>query len=70
MSQFVIINRYYRSINNCVKAAAIADRAYFYDNSINDVDPKHLFRTVDGKIVKYYNKLAPWAKDVSVRISG
>ena len=61
-----IISRYYRSINNCIKAAAIADRAYFYDNSINDVDPKLLFRTVDGKIVKYYNKLAPWAKDVVI----
>lgn len=65
-----IINRYYRSINNCVKVVPIADRAYFYDNSIDDVDPKHLFRTVNGKIVKYYNELVPWAEDVANQISG
>lgn len=64
-----IINRYYRSINNCVKAVSIVDRAYFYDNSVNDVDPIQLFRTVDGKIVRYYNELTPWAKDVAEQIA-
>lgn len=63
-----IINRYYRSINNCVKAVSIVDRAYFYDNSINDADPTQLFRTANGKIVKYYNELVPWAKDVAEQI--
>lgn len=63
-----IINRYYLSINNCVKATATADRAYFYDNSINDVDPKLLFRTFDGEITKYYSELTPWAKEVAGRI--
>lgn len=63
-----IINRYYRSINNCVKAISIADRAYFYDNSINDVDPRQLFRTVNGVIVKRYNELLPWAIDVTDQI--
>jgi predicted ABC-type ATPase len=65
-----IINRYYRSINNCVKAVAMADRSYFYDNSINNIDPTQLFRTVNGKIVKFYNELAPWAKDVSEQLAG
>lgn len=64
-----IINRYYRSINNSVKAVSMVDRAYFYDNSVNDVDPIQLFRTVDGKIVRYYNELIPWAKDVAEQIA-
>lgn len=65
-----IINRYYRSINNCIKEVPLADRAYFYDNSINDADPIQLFRTVNGEIIKYYNELTPWAKDVAERIAG
>lgn len=65
-----IIDRYYRSINNCVKAVSIVDRAYFYDNSINDADPIQLFRVADGKIVKYYNELVPWAIEVAEQIAG
>jgi len=63
-----IINRYYRSVNNCVKAVWIADRAYFYDNSEDGVDPKLMFRAEDREIVKYYHKLKPWAEDVAARV--
>lgn len=63
-----IIDRYYRSIRNCIKAVAIADRAYFYDNSINNMDPTQLFRTVNGKAVKFYTELPDWAKNVSEQI--
>ena len=59
-----IIERYYRSIKNSVKAVALADRAYFYDNSVSDYDPKLLYRTADGKVIKIYNKLNPWAADI------
>ena len=65
-----IIKRYYRSIANCTEAAYSADRAYFYDNSETDTDPKLIFKTVDGAIVKIYNELVPWAKNVAGRISG
>ncbi len=65
-----IINRYYRSINYCVKAVNVADRAYFYDNSINNEDPTQLFRTANGEIVKFYNELPPWAKSISEQLGG
>jgi len=64
-----IINRYYRSISNCVKAVSLADRAYFYDNSTSNIDPIQLFRTVNGEIVKHYNKLTPWAENVEEQIA-
>jgi hypothetical protein len=47
----------------------MVDRAYFYDNSINNDDPIQLFRTVNGEIVKFYNELPPWAKDVSEQVA-
>lgn len=65
-----IINRYYRSIANCREAAFVVDRVYFYDNSETDSDPKLMFKVVDGVIVKKYNELMPWAKDIAGRISG
>lgn len=65
-----IINRYYRSIANCREAAFVVDRVYFYDNSETDSDPKLMFKIVDGVIVKIYNELVPWAKDIAGRISG
>lgn len=59
-----IIERYYRSISNSVKAIDAANRAYFYDNSINDCNPKLLFRTAESRVVKIYNELNPWATDI------
>jgi len=60
-----IINRYYRSINYCVKAVSLANRSYFYNNPINNENPTQLFRTTDGEIVKFYQNLPPWAKSIS-----
>lgn len=56
-----IINRYYRSIANCIEAAPWIDRAYFYDNSEPDADPVLLFRVSEGEIAKVYTDMAPWA---------
>lgn len=40
-----------------------ADRAYIYDNSIDNQLPHLLFRMSDGKIVKQYTDYIPdWAK--------
>jgi len=36
---------------------SMVDRAYGYDNSIDDRDPKKLFRTKEGKIFKTYADL-------------
>lgn len=59
-----IISRYYRSIAKCTEAMPLVDRAYFYDNSETDADPFLMFRVADGKIVKIYEELAPWAKNI------
>jgi predicted ABC-type ATPase len=52
-----IISRYNRSIANSTVAMSMVNRAYGYDNSIDDRDPKKLFRTREGKIFKTYADL-------------
>lgn len=52
-----IISRYNRSIANSAVAMGIVDRAYGYDNSVDDRDPKKLFRTKDGWVFKTYADL-------------
>ena len=60
-----IISRYKKAIINAIKVTAFADRAYFYDNSIDNQDAQILFRTIDGKFVKQYTKLLPaWTRDI------
>ena len=49
-----IISRYNRSIANSALAMSIVDRAYGYDNSVDDRNPKVLFRTKDGLVFKTY----------------
>jgi predicted ABC-type ATPase len=49
-----IISRYNRSIANSAIAMSIVDRAYGYDNSVDDRNPKILFRTKDGLVFKTY----------------
>lgn len=58
-----IISRYYKSIANAAQAISIVDRAYIYDNSIEDALPQLLYRTVDGKVFKQYTGNIPeWAR--------
>jgi predicted ABC-type ATPase len=52
-----IISRYNRSIANGAVAMSMVDRAYGYDNSVDDRDPKKIFRTRNGKLVKTYSDL-------------
>jgi predicted ABC-type ATPase len=52
-----IISRYKRSIAQGAVAMTMADRAYGYDNSVDDRDPRKLFRTKQGKIFKCYGDL-------------
>ena len=60
-----IISRYTKSVANCAVAASIVDRAYIYDNSIDYAEPRLLFRTSEGKIVKHYVEDHGWAKAIS-----
>ena len=58
-----IISRYYESIKNSCELAKIVDRAYFYDNSIDNEDAKLLFRLSEGKLAKQYTETIPeWAR--------
>lgn len=59
-----IIARHTRSIANCTIATRLADRAYLYDNSVDDMPARLLFRTSEGKLVKHYGNTNPWAQDI------
>ncbi len=59
-----IISRYSKSIANCAFIAKTVDRLYVYDNSVENEDPKLLFRFVDGKVGKVYTKINDWAKEI------
>ena len=57
-----IISRYQKSILNCKRVAAIANRVYVYDNSVDDVEARLLFRMTDGQPFKQYTDDIPeWA---------
>lgn len=57
-----IISRYNKSIQNCRIVAPIIDRLYLYDNSIDNVDARPLFRLSEGVLAKQYTTDIPeWA---------
>ena len=60
-----IVTRYTRSLANCAAAAKIADRAYIYDNSVDDVPARLLFRASDGQVVKRYEQINAWATEIA-----
>lgn len=60
-----IISRYYKSLINAEEAISFVDRAYIYDNSIENQLPRLLYRTVNGQIFKRYSDNIPeWAKSL------
>lgn len=63
-----IISRYTRSLANCSVAARIADRAYIYDNSVDNAPARLLFRTGEGKLTKQYGEINPWAREILSQI--
>ena len=64
-----IITRYLKAITNVTKVASFADRAYFYDNSIDNQEARILFRTSDGKLVKQYTDSMPvWAETIKDKL--
>lgn len=65
-----IISRYLKAITNATRVAAFADRAYFYDNSVDNQEARILFRTSDGKLVKQYTESLPdWAKTIKDKLN-
>lgn len=59
-----IISRYSKSIENCAEISSIVDRLYVYDNSIEDMEAKLLFKASNGKLTKQYNKVNNWAMQI------
>lgn len=60
-----IISRYYKSLINASDAISFVDRAYIYDNSIEDQLPRLLYRTTEGNVFKQYTDDIPeWAKQL------
>ena len=58
-----IISRYYKSLVNAEEAISFVDRAYIYDNSIDNQLPRLLYRTVEGQVFKKYVEDVPeWAE--------
>jgi predicted ABC-type ATPase len=58
-----IISRYARSMANLTVAVQIADRAYIYDNSVEDTDAHLYARTHTGQLRKVYGPLPQWVED-------
>ena len=57
-----VISRYYKSLVNATKAISFVDRAYVYDNSIDNQLPRLLYRTTDGRLFKQYvDNIPEWA---------
>ena len=63
-----IIARYTRSLANCSVATRIADRAYIYDNSVDNAPAQLLFRTSEGNLTKSYGEINPWAREILLEI--
>lgn len=55
-----VISRYQKSIINCKRCAAFADRIYIYDNSFDNEDAKLLFRMTEGRLMKKYTEDLPF----------
>lgn len=60
-----VVTRYFKSLEHAKQAIAFVDRAYVYDNSVENQLPQLLYRTVDGRLVKQYRgELPDWAKSL------
>ena len=60
-----IISRYYKSLLNAAKAISFVDRAYIYDNSVDNQLPSLLYRITDGQLFKQYtNDIPQWAMTI------
>ena len=58
-----VISRFYKSLLNATKAISFVDRAYVYDNSIDNQLPRLLYRTTEGQLFKQYVEDIPeWAR--------
>lgn len=60
-----VVSRYYKSLVNAAKAITFVDRAYIYDNSVDNQLPRLLCRTSNGQLFKQYaDNIPDWAKSI------
>ena len=60
-----IILRYEKALVNAIRVARFVDRAYFYDNSIDNQNALLIFRTSDGLLTKQYvAELPDWTEKI------
>lgn len=60
-----IVTRYYKSLANAAIAISMVDRAYIYDNSVENQLPKLICRMVDGDLFKQYAEKQPnWVQEL------
>ena len=60
-----IISRYEKALVNAIRVARFVDRAYFYDNSIDNQNAQLIFRTSDGFFAKQYvDPIPEWAETI------
>jgi predicted ABC-type ATPase len=65
VSMAKIISRYSKSIAQCAAVMRVVDRAYIYDNSVEEAAPKLLFRVKDGRLEKQYvDPVNAWATPI------
>lgn len=64
-----IISRYSKSLLNSYLVSKEVDRAYFYDNSQDDKEPKLIFRTRSGKVSKQYIQFSGWALQILEKLN-
>ena len=58
-----VVSRYFKSLEQVKQAITFVDRAYIYDNSVEDHLPQLLYRTTDGSLAKQYVADVPeWAE--------
>ena len=58
-----VISRYYKSLINAEEAISFVDRAYVYDNSVDNQLPRLLYRMTDGRLFKkYVDDIPEWAR--------
>ncbi len=60
-----IVGRFARSMANLSPAILLANRAYVYDNSVENVEARLCFRTQDAQIRKIYGDLPDWVADAA-----
>ncbi len=58
-----LVARYARSMANLSAAISVADRAYVYDNSVENDEASLCIRTQDGLLRKVYGALPTWVAE-------